>query len=83
MDRSREEREAECDEAKVREESGTNIEVDENLRIVWENVRKIRMREKQLELGKCMKMYDCRICALMKQDLIVLNTWKLLTCTDG
>ena len=58
MDRSRKERELRrlnVLKKKVREKSGTKVEVDsmydrENLRIIWKNVRKIIMREKQLEL---------------------------------
>ena len=71
MDRSREERaeKVECAEEKVREKSGTKVEVDslydcENLRIVWKNVRKIRMTERQLGLGDRMSMYNCDICAI-------------------
>ena len=41
----------------------------ENLRIVWKNVRKIRMREKQLELEEWMSMYDCDICAINETGL--------------
>ena len=41
-----------------------------NLRIVWKNVRKIRIREgKQLELEEWMSMYDYVICAIHETGL--------------
>ena len=36
----------------------------ENLCIVWKNVRKIGMREKQLELGNWMRIYGSDICGI-------------------
>ena len=39
----------------------------ENLRIVWKNVRKIRMREKPLE--EWMSINDCDICAINETGL--------------
>ena len=53
----------ECAEETVREKSLTKVVVDsmydrESLCIVWKNVRKIRMREKQLELEGWMSMYE-------------------------
>ena len=66
--------EFECAEAKVREKREKIIEVDgiyycDNLRIVWKNVRTIRMREKQLELEESMRMYDCDICTINETEL--------------
>ena len=41
----------------------------DSLRIVWNNVRKIIMREKQLELEEWMSMYDCDICSIVETGL--------------
>ena len=41
----------------------------ENLCIVWNDERKIRMREKQLELEDWMRMYGCDICAINETGL--------------
>ena len=38
----------------------------ENLRLIWKNVRKIRMRENQLGLEERMSMYASDICAINK-----------------
>ena len=54
----------------------------ENLCSVWKNVRKIRMREKQLEMEEWMSMYDCDICAINETGLMVMNTLRLVTRTD-
>ena len=33
-------------------------------KVVWKNVRKIRTREKQMELKEWMKKSDCDVCAI-------------------
>ena len=44
-------------EGKDREEKLT-------VKVVWNNVRKIRTREKQMELEEWMKKSDCDLCAI-------------------
>ena len=79
----------ECAEEKVREKSETTVDIDsiyhrENLRIVWNNVRKIRIKEKQLELEEWLSIYMTVIFVLsIKQDRILMLTWRLVTCTAG
>ena len=51
------EREDGSKEKKWRKEKST-------VKLVWKNVRKIRTREKQMELEVCMKKNECDVCAI-------------------
>ena len=37
--------------------------------VVWKNIRKIRTREKQMELEEWMKKSDCDVCAINETGL--------------
>ena len=39
------------------------------VKVVWNNVRKIRTREKQMELEEWMKKSDCNVCAINETGL--------------
>ena len=39
------------------------------MKVVWNNVRKIRTREKQMELEEWMKKSDCDVCAINETGL--------------
>ena len=39
------------------------------VKVVWKNVRKIRTREKQMELEEWMKKSDCDVCAINETGL--------------
>ena len=53
-------------EEKYREEKLT-------VKVGWKNVRKIRTREKQMELEEWMKKSDCDVCAINETGLNRLN----------
>ena len=39
------------------------------MKVVWKNVRKIRTREKQMELEKWMNKSDCDVCVINETGL--------------
>ena len=54
-------------ESRMGEESGKGRE--EKLTVVWKNVRKIRTRDKQIELEEWIKNSDCGVCAINETGL--------------
>ena len=71
---SREEREKRRERVHERkakwEKRGKKCRVEKlTVKVVWKNVRKIRTREKQMELEEWIKKSDCDVCAINETGL--------------
>ena len=53
------------------------------MKVVWNNVRKIRTKEKQMELDDWMQKNDCDVCAINETGLMGVNMLKYVTGTHG
>ena len=56
-------------ESRMGEERKKCREEKLTVKVVWKNLRKIRTREKQMELEEWMKKSDCDVCAINKTGL--------------
>ena len=56
-------------ESRMGEERKKFREEKLTVKVVWKNVRKIRTREKQMELEEWMKKSDCDVCAINETGL--------------
>ena len=56
-------------ESRMGEERTKCREKKLTVKVVWKNVRKIRTREKQMELEEWMKKSDCDVCAINETGL--------------
>ena len=57
-------------ESRMGEERKKCREEKLTVKLVWKNVRKIRTREKQMELEEWMKKSDCDVCAINENEYV-------------